>query len=104
MSSRVTIGQGLTAYFKQPSGPSRPGIDWVVQITGEQAGTVLVRTYFSSNPPRETERQALADKAARFITKKLATGWLPGAENFLEADVDVEAPRAAPRPWWKVFS
>jgi len=74
------------------------------RITGEQAGTVIVRTYFSSNPPRETERSALADKAVRYITKKLATGWIPERESFLEADEDVEVPRATPRPWWKIFS
>jgi hypothetical protein len=104
MSSTVTIEKGLSAYFKQPTGPSRPGVDWVVQITGEQAGSVVVRTYFSSNPPQETEKQALADKAVRFITRKLAKGWFPRAESFLEADEDVEAPRASPKAWWKIFS
>jgi hypothetical protein len=103
MSNTVKIEKGLTAYFKQPTGSSRPGVDWVVQITGDQAGTVVVRTYFPTSPPRETEKPALADKAARFITKKLAAGWLPGKENFLEADEDAEAPRATPRPWWKIF-
>ncbi len=104
MSNTVTIGQGLTAYFKQPTGVSRPGVDWAVQITGEQAGNVIVRTYFSSNPPRETEKPALAESAARFVTQKLAKGWRPGTEKFLEANEDVEAPRTIRRPWWKIFS
>jgi hypothetical protein len=101
MSARVKIEKGITAYFKQPTGPSRPGVDWVVQIAGEHAGPVIVRTYFSTNPPQETEKPTLADKAARFMTRKLATGWSPGTENFLEADEAVEPPRT--RPWWKVF-
>lgn len=86
VSDTVTVGNGLTAYFKQPQGPSRPGVDWVVRIDGEQAVTVMVRTYFSSDPPREAEKSALAEQAARFITQKLATGWVPGTEKFLEAD------------------
>jgi hypothetical protein len=104
MNNTVTVTNGLTAYFKQPNGPSRPGIDWAVQITGERAATVMVRTYFSSDPPRETEKPALAERAARFITKKLATGWSPLTEKFLEADEASEPPPPAPRPWWKIFS
>jgi hypothetical protein len=104
VSHTVTVGNGLTAYFKQPQGPSRPGVDWVVQIAGETAVTVMVRTYFSSDPPREAEKPALAEKAARFITKKLAMGWVPQAGKFLEADdVAEELPKTA-RPWWKLFS
>jgi hypothetical protein len=74
-----------------------------VQIAGEHASTVIVRTYFSTSPPQETEKPSLADKAARFITEKLAAGWFPGKENFLEADEDVEAPSTTPRSWWKIF-
>jgi hypothetical protein len=101
MSNTVTVKNGLKAYFKQPNGVSRPGVDWAIQITGEQAVTVVVRTYFSTDPPRETERPAMAEKAARFIAKKLATGWFPGTEKFLEADEVVDT---TPRPWWKIFS
>ncbi len=103
MSSTVTVTSGLAAHFKQPKGPSRPGVDWVVQIAGEQAATIIVRTYFSTDPPRETEKAALAEKAARFITTKLSTGWFPLTEKFLDADGEGEAPGTAPRPWWKIF-
>lgn len=104
MSHTVTVVNGLSAHFKRPQGPSRPGVDWVVQIAGEHTVTVMVRTYFSSDPPKEAEKAALAEQAARCITKKLATGWVPGTERFLEAD---EAPAQLPKtakPWWKLFS
>ncbi len=85
MNSTITIENGLAAYFKQPSGPSRPGIDWTIRISGERAGTAMVRTYFSSDPPQDSEQQALADKAIRLIQKKLAEGWIPQG-GLLEAE------------------
>ena len=83
MSSTVTVEQGLSAYFKQPSGPSRPGVDWAVRISGEKAVTVIVRTYFSSTPPQEAEKEDMAARAADFIRRKLAQGWIP-APGLLE--------------------
>jgi hypothetical protein len=85
MSHTVTVVEGLAAYFKQPSGPSRPGVDWAVEIAGERAGTVIVRTYFSSDPPKDAERKVLADKAVLFVQTKLEEGWIPGP-GVLEAD------------------
>jgi len=64
MSNTVTVERGLTAYFKQPSGRSRPGVDWAIQIAGERSGMVVVRTYFSSNPPQDAER---TEKAVLFV-------------------------------------
>jgi hypothetical protein len=49
------------------------------------AGTVIVRTYFSSSPPQEAEKKALADKAVLFVQKKLEQDWIPRSE-FLEAE------------------
>ena len=38
---------------------------------------VVVRTYFSSNPPQEEEKKALAEKAVLFVQRKLEQGWIP---------------------------
>lgn len=85
MNNTVTVVNGLAAYFKQPFGASRPGVDWAVEITGERAGTVVVRTYFSSDPPQDAERTVLVDKAVLFVQKKLEEGWIPGP-GVLEAE------------------
>jgi hypothetical protein len=77
MSNTVTVENGLAAHFKQASGRSRYGIDWVVRITGARDGVVIVRTYFSSDMPTEAEKRALAEKAVRFVQRKLELGWLP---------------------------
>ena len=81
----MTVEKGFAASFKQPSGRSRPGVDWAIQIAGERAGMVVVRTYFSSNPPQEAEKKALAEKAVLFVQQKLEQGWIqwPGV---LEAE------------------
>jgi hypothetical protein len=77
MNERVTVEKGLVAYFKQPSGCSRPGVDWAIQISGGRSGMVVVRTYFSSNPPQDSEKKELAEKAVRFVQRKLEQGWIP---------------------------
>jgi hypothetical protein len=94
MNDKITILQGLSAYFKQPSGPSRPGVDWAVRIEGERACTVFVRTYFRSGAPNETEKKTLADKAARFVAQKLEQGWAPQAGAMLEVDDAGDVPPA----------
>src|SRR5260221_6522929 len=63
MSNTVTVEKAFVTHFKQPSGRSRPGVDWAIQIAGERSGMVVVRTYFSSKPPQEAEKKALAEKA-----------------------------------------
>ena len=88
MSNTITVENGLAAHFKQPTGRSRYGIDWVVRITGARDGVVLVRTYFSSDMPSEAEKKALAAKAVLFVQRKLQQGWLPWA-GVLEYEDDV---------------
>src|SRR5437660_9457800 len=77
VNDAIIVESGLAAHFKQPSGESRPGVDWAVRIAGKRAGTVIVRTYFSSQPPQETEKKALAEQAMLFIQRKLDQGWIP---------------------------
>jgi hypothetical protein len=88
MSNTITVENGLAAHFKQATGRSRYGIDWVVRITGARDGVVIVRTYFSSDMPLEAEKKALADKACLFVQRKLEQGWLlwPGVLEY-EGDV-----------------
>lgn len=83
-NSTITVEQGLAAHFKQPTGESRPGVDWAVRITGERACVVLVRTYFSSSPPQQSEKRAMADRAIHFIQEKLERGWIPEQGEMLE--------------------
>jgi hypothetical protein len=87
MTNTITVEKGLAAHFKQSSGESRPGVDWAVRIAGERAGVVLVRTYFSSDPPQQSERQAMAERAVHFVRRKLDQGWIP-QPGLLEVESD----------------
>jgi hypothetical protein len=104
MNNTITVEQGLSAYFKQPKGKSRPGVDWAVRIEGVRAGRVIVRTYFRSGAPNETEKKTLADKAARFVAQKLEQGWAPQGGTILEIDNAGDiSPAPEKKPWWKAF-
>lgn len=85
MSNSVTVERGFAGSFKQASGRSRPGVDWAIQISGARSGVVVVRTYFTSNPPEEAEKKALAERAVLFVHEKLEQGWIPWA-GVLEAE------------------
>ena len=75
-----------------------------MRIGGERPGKVIVRTYFRSGAPVESEKKALAEKAVRFIAQKLEQGWVPQPGSLLEADDagDV-SPVPQKKPWWKIF-
>jgi hypothetical protein len=104
MSNTITVEKGLAAHFKQLAGPSRPGVDWMVRIAGDQSGVVIVRTYFSSSPPQESEKPALANKAASLVRQKLEQGWTPQPGASLEVEAAVMASDATQKkPWWKIF-
>ena len=87
MENTITIEKGLAAHFNQSAGSSRPGVAWTIRISGARAGTVIVRTYYSSDPPQQSEQQALANKAMHFVQEKLEQGWIPPQPtDFLEAE------------------
>jgi len=104
MNNTITVEQGLSAYFKQPSGKSRPGVDWAVRVEGEKAGRVIVRTYFRSGKPQESEKKTLAESAVRFVAQKLEEGWTPQQGGMLEVDdAGAAPPPPEKKPWWKMF-
>ena len=104
MSYTIAVEEGLEAYFRQPSGPSRPGIDWKICVSGDRAGSVIVRTLFSTDPPNDAEKAALADQAARFVRQKLEQGWTPETGSLLQVDADAAPLAAAPiKPWWRIW-
>ena len=77
MNYRVTVDRGLAAHFKQPSGPSHPGIDWMLRIEGPKSGVVIVRTLFAGAGATEEEKAATAQRALDLVQQKLEAGWDP---------------------------
>ncbi len=77
MKHTVTLANGFDKSFKQPFGVPRRGVDWAIEIAGAHTGMVVVRTYFTSHSPEDTEKKLLAEKAVRFVERKMAEGYLP---------------------------
>lgn len=88
MNHMVTLVKGFDKSFKQPFGAPRRGIDWAIEIAGAHTGMVVVRTYFTSHSPEDSERKMLAEKAVRFVEQKMADGYLPWPD-VLEYEEDV---------------
>ena len=79
-------------------------MDWAVRIVGPQAGVVIVRTYFGSDPPQDAEKSAMAQAATRLVAQKLEQGWIPTFGGFLEVHSGgVSRESGAKKPVWKVF-
>jgi hypothetical protein len=72
----VRAVRGLRAHFNQPSGPSRPGTDWVVALTnstGERQ--ILVRTYADEVGERSPAQEA--ELAVEYVGHLIQNGWTP---------------------------
>jgi hypothetical protein len=68
--------QGLQAHFNQPSGPSRPGADWMISLAnsaGERK--ILVRTYADDVGPLSPEQEA--QLAVEYVGHLIQAGWSP---------------------------
>ncbi len=71
----LSVQQGMVAHFFRKDKKSWPGVLWAVHCAGDnRQHTFLVQTYFSSNPPDQREKQALADKAKDYIAARLRAG------------------------------
>ena len=104
MPFTVTAVSSLEAFFKQPVGASRPGVDWAIRISGDRTASLIVRTYFVGNSPRKAELPALQAHAENQVRQRLESGWTPDDSGFLL--VEEPAPQLSPatrRPWWKFF-
>ena len=105
MPYQVTAVSSLEAWFKQPAGPSRPGVDWALRISGGLTASVIARTYFAGSRPRKAELSGLQAHAENYVRQQLENGWTPDDSGLLV--IEEPAPVLPPgprRPWWKFFS
>jgi hypothetical protein len=103
---KLSVTSGLSAHFKQPDGPSVPGVDWIVSVSGPDVNTnVLVRTLFSSGPPDQSEQESMAELALAQVRSKLAGGWKPADGESIEVEREMTQPKNEPyskmRAFWK---
>jgi hypothetical protein len=73
---KIFVGQGLHAYFKQPTGPSRSGADWIVDLSPPEGSAapyrVVVRVY-----DQDVAGQAVGDLIVQFLRDLIDSGWSP---------------------------
>ena len=104
---RATVKDGLQAWFLQPSGPSRPGTDWVVTLTnGKTERRVFVRSY--SDEGRDAAPETEARIVLSYINDLFARGWTPDdyksepGELVVPADQKIGAATTVGiKPWWR---
>lgn len=89
--TQVRVINGLHAYFKQASGPSRPGHDWIVLLSGaSDERKILTRTYDDDAPGMTVEQHA--KRAIDYIVSLHNAGTLPPHEPGNPAFVIVPRP------------
>jgi hypothetical protein len=73
---QIAVQTGLSAHFRQPNGPARPGIDWIILLTnGTETKKILVRDYLDDTAGRSQEQSGKS--AVEFVGNLLRTGWTP---------------------------
>ena len=102
----MRVEKGLSAHFKQPNGPSRPGTDWAIGLKqGEVTHTVLVRTYSDQVAPElAKDGQFMANTAMRYLNDLLNSGWDPTQPRELAITVtnpDGYVPKKSSWKFWQ---
>lgn len=76
----MRIEGALSAHFKQPEGPSRPGTDWKVGLKrGDEVHVVFVRSYLSADASSATRSDTTyqGQTVLGYVSDLLNGGWLP---------------------------
>ena len=105
----MSIESGLAAHFKQPDGPSMPGVSWLVRIEhGGQAHHARVKALLAASASRATRRDQgyQARMAMQYLAALINSGWNPAQER--EHTIEIGDPpgapgREPPRRWWKLW-
>ncbi len=101
----MKIESALAAHFKQPNGPSVPGVSWLVRV--EQDGQTYharVKALLSPNASRATRRNQdyQARTTMQYLAALIESGWNPAQER--DHTIEIGDPTGAlPRPWWKFW-
>ena len=104
----MRVEGALSAHFKQPSGPSRPGTDWKIGLKhGAATYTVLVRAYLSDDASARTRKDQTyqGQTVMQYLNDLITKGWHPdqAREHVITIGNPLGAPPEEKRPWWKFW-
>jgi hypothetical protein len=108
---RMRVESGLSAHFKQLSGPSRPGTEWAIVLErGEESHRVRVRALVADGVSKATraDQGYQARTAMQYLDDLLARGWHPSEprEHMIIIGDPLPTPGAGPtppKPWWRFW-
>ena len=105
----MRVEGALEAHFKQPGGPSRPGIDWTIGLKrGEETHRVRVRSYLAEDmrPAVKSDTTYLGRTVMQYLDDLLRSGWTPAQEHEHVITIGNPPPGTearSPRPWWRFW-
>lgn len=80
----MRVEGGLSAHFKIPDGPSRPGVHWTIGLKqGAKTYQVLVKALFADDATPETRanQEYQGQVAMQYLNDCLEQGWHPDQQT-----------------------
>lgn len=107
----MRIENGISAHYKMPKGPSRPGTMWAVALKrGEETHTVMVKALLTDDatPATRADSQYQAQTTMQYLNDELNKGWHPSQERehviyIGNPRMPLPEPAGGVRPWWKFW-
>jgi hypothetical protein len=105
MPVAMSIESGLAAHFKQPEGPSVPGVSWLVRI--ERDGRLhfaRVKALLAPDATRATRKDQAyqMQTTMQYLADQMESGWDPADER--EHEIRIGNPPGRPtKPWWRFW-
>src|SRR4051794_31795821 len=104
MSIPMSVQSGLAAHFKQPDGPSLPGVSWLIRI--EHGGSTYharVKALLMADATKATRKDDgyQARTAMQYLAAEIENGWNPAQEREHTIHIGNPHGQAAQRRWWR---
>ncbi|MCE9657560.1 MAG: hypothetical protein K8R60_03305 [Burkholderiales bacterium] len=114
MAVAMTVESGLAAHFKQPEGPSVPGVEWLVRIEHEgRIHHARVRALLAADASAATRKDEAyqAQTTMQYLAESIEQGWNPAEEgehvihigNPHGQPAEAARPAQSARPWWRFW-
>jgi hypothetical protein len=102
---QMSIESGLAAHFKQPEGPSVPGVSWLVRIEhGGRQHHARVKALLApdATPATRKDQAYQAQTTMQYLAHEIEKGWDPAEPR--EHEIRIANPHGQPAaPWWRFW-